>query len=71
VSDSQRWETSTAENPDEESFGEENPGLNANLQIFNKTKRANLVSNAADRSKSRLGGGSAVPNIPFLSYGLF
>jgi hypothetical protein len=48
VSDSQRWETSTAENPDEEGFGEENPGVNANLQIFNKTKCANLVSNTAD-----------------------
>jgi hypothetical protein len=72
VSDSQRWETSAAENPDQQSFSEENPGVNANLQIFNKTKCANLVSNVADAiDQSRLGEGSAVPNIPFLSYGLF
>ena len=35
-------------NPDQESFSEENPGENTNLQIFNKTKCANLVSNTAD-----------------------
>ena len=72
MSDSQRWETSAAENPDQESFSEENPGVNTNLQIFNKTKCANLVSNVADAiDQSRLGEGSAVPNIPFLSYGRF
>ena len=51
---------------------DENPGENAILQIFNKTKCANLVSNVADAiDQSRLGEGSAVPNIPFLSYGRF
>jgi hypothetical protein len=33
--------------------------VNANLQIFNKTKYANLVSNVADAiDQSRLGGGA-------------
>jgi hypothetical protein len=53
-------------------LAEENPGVNAILQIFNKTKYANLVSNVAyatDQKPARRG--SAVPNIPFLSYGLF
>jgi hypothetical protein len=59
VSDSQRWETSAAENPDQQSFSEENPGVNANLQIFNKTKCANLVSNVADAiDQSRLSEGA-------------
>jgi hypothetical protein len=46
-----------------EDLGEENPDVNPSLQIFNKTKCANLVSNVADATdQSRLGGGSAVPN---------
>jgi hypothetical protein len=47
----------------DEILARENLGENAILQIFNKTKCANLVSNVADATdQSRLGGGSAVPN---------
>jgi hypothetical protein len=42
-----------------EDLGEENPDVNPSLQIFNKTKCANLVSNVADAiDQSRLSEGA-------------
>ena len=47
----------------DEILARENLGENAILQIFNKTKCANLVSNVADATDQSSGGAGS--NIPF------